>query len=547
MRYLGGLLGGSWTTAFLSDLGAGRFDGANLVANFESLDPANTYWRKPYNVHSKIDTEPARFLEFETWWGSPVLLEAEEIRYIVDELFIGDKLSASELSDGDAVRIDLRNINSPVIVFCSHGDNITPPQQALGWIRDLYTSTDDIVAAGQTIIYSLNQNVGHLAIFVSSRVAKKEHAELVQNMDLIDVLPPGLYEAVVSEIDPQTPYRELISGGHFLRFAPRTLDDIDALGWNDAEDDCRFEAAARVSDIGESLYKTLVHPTMKALVTEQSAAVLRQLHPCRLRFSIFSDQNPFMAPIARLAAEAREHRRRADEHNPFVAIEKTVSKQIVAALDAYRDARDQLVEWLFMGVYGSTATRAATGMDGGATAREPVGRDLLRELWRLKADADVDAKVEEGGLVEAVVRGLLYVAHGPGRSGTDERILAMLRQIRAELPESRRVGVEGIKRLVREQRQILLLDEERAIAAIPTMAARANAKERAAAAPAIRHAASVAGGLSADAAARLSRIEELFAEKAATSPPRSAEPGTAPARGKSNGGQWKSDLEDVHS
>ena len=43
MRYLGGLLGGSWMTAMAGDLGAGKFDGANLVANFESMDPANTY------------------------------------------------------------------------------------------------------------------------------------------------------------------------------------------------------------------------------------------------------------------------------------------------------------------------------------------------------------------------------------------------------------------------------------------------------------------------------------------------------------------------
>ena len=39
------------------------------------------------------------------------------------------------------VRIDLRNIKSPIVVFCSWGDDITPPQQALDWILDLY---DDV-------------------------------------------------------------------------------------------------------------------------------------------------------------------------------------------------------------------------------------------------------------------------------------------------------------------------------------------------------------------------------------------------------------------
>ena len=50
MRYLGGVLGGSWLTAMTGDLGAGKFDGAWLVSNFESGNPANTYWTKQYEV-----------------------------------------------------------------------------------------------------------------------------------------------------------------------------------------------------------------------------------------------------------------------------------------------------------------------------------------------------------------------------------------------------------------------------------------------------------------------------------------------------------------
>ena len=42
MRYTGGLTGGSWLATLASDLGHGSFDGAHLVANFESLNPANT-------------------------------------------------------------------------------------------------------------------------------------------------------------------------------------------------------------------------------------------------------------------------------------------------------------------------------------------------------------------------------------------------------------------------------------------------------------------------------------------------------------------------
>jgi hypothetical protein len=176
MRYLGGLLGGTWLTALTGDMGKGIFDGANLVSNFESLNPANTYWEKPYGLYSKVDTEAQRFLDFETWWGSPVLLNGGEMQWIADNLFVGNKLTAGEIHASDGTRIDLRNIRSPIVVFCSWGDNITPPQQALGWITDLYTHESDIVANGQTIVYTTHQTIGHLGIFVSGKVATKEHA-----------------------------------------------------------------------------------------------------------------------------------------------------------------------------------------------------------------------------------------------------------------------------------------------------------------------------------------------------------------------------------
>ena len=94
MRYTGGLLGGSWLSYLASDLGNGRFDGANLVLNFEAMNPANTWWSKYYNLLDKADTEPPRFLEFERWWGGYFLMNREEITAIVDQLFVGNKLGA---------------------------------------------------------------------------------------------------------------------------------------------------------------------------------------------------------------------------------------------------------------------------------------------------------------------------------------------------------------------------------------------------------------------------------------------------------------------
>ena len=156
LRYSGGLLGGSWLASFTSDLGNGIFDGVHLVSNFEYLDPANTLWSKQYNVYSKVDTEEERFLGFERWFGGHFLLTGEEMRFIVYELFVGNKLTKGTIVSSDRRRIDLKAIRAPIVGIASWGDNITPPQQALNWITDLYDSVDEIRANGQTIIYTLH-------------------------------------------------------------------------------------------------------------------------------------------------------------------------------------------------------------------------------------------------------------------------------------------------------------------------------------------------------------------------------------------------------
>ncbi|HSI54841.1 MAG TPA: DUF3141 domain-containing protein, partial [Ramlibacter sp.] len=179
MRYAGGMLGGSWLASMTADMGNGKFDGAHLVQNFENLNPANSLWDKYYHLFNKADTEPPRFLEFERWWGGYYLMNTEEIEWIVNNLFVGNKLWKGEVKGAGGEAFDLRNIKSPIVLFASMGDNITPPQQAFNWVADVYTSTADIKARGQVIVGLLHEDIGHLGIFVSGKVAKKEHAQIV--------------------------------------------------------------------------------------------------------------------------------------------------------------------------------------------------------------------------------------------------------------------------------------------------------------------------------------------------------------------------------
>ena len=380
MRYLGGALGGSWLTALAGDLGAGIFDGANLVANFESLNPANTHWTKAYNVYSKVDTETERFLEFETWWGSPVLLNAGEMQWIADNLFVGNKLSTGQIRTSEGVRIDLRNIRSPIIVFCSWGDNITPPQQALDWILDLYDDVKEIIANGQTIVYTLHHTIGHLGIFVSGKVATKEHREFVSCMEMIDLMPPGLYEATITEVGEDTENRDLVDGKYLFRLEARTLDDIRAFGVNAPEDDKRFEAVARLSEVNLGLYRTLAEPWIRASVTEPMAEAMRAMHPHRLRFGVFSDQDPFMRAVKPLAEQVRANRKPVKVDNPLLAMEKAASSWITTWLQTWGDVRDSMTEALFLNTYGSPLLQAMVGLGAqpGAPPRR-IERDLVRE------------------------------------------------------------------------------------------------------------------------------------------------------------------------
>jgi len=156
MRYLGGWFGGSWLDRMMSDVGGGTFDAAWLVANFDNLNPANTLWTKQYNVWANPEQEEDRYLQFERWWGDFVVLRGEEMQWMVDNLFVGNKFSTGQIVTSDGIRIDIREVKTPIVCFCSHGDNITPPQQALDWILDNYQSIDEIRQCGQRIFYTID-------------------------------------------------------------------------------------------------------------------------------------------------------------------------------------------------------------------------------------------------------------------------------------------------------------------------------------------------------------------------------------------------------
>ena len=363
MRYMGGWFGGTWADRMTSDVGNGIFDAAWLVTNFDNLNPANTLWTKQYNVWANPEQEQNRYLQFEKWWGDFVLLRGEEKQWMDDKLFVGNKFSTGQIVTSDGICLDIREVKTPIVCFCSHGDNITPPQQALDWILDNYQSVDEIRQCGQRIFYTIDPKVGHLAIFVGTKVAAKDHAQFINNMELIETMPPGLYEIVITEKPGTEVSRE--AGDFDLSIEERGLDDIRALGCNSLQDEREFAAVARVSELNNALYQTFLQPWIKMISSPQLAHAAVELSPLRLGYSLLSDKNPMMRVVAPLADYARAKRGPVSADNPFVALQQQYSKAMVDALNLFRDLRDDLIERTFHTVYGSPLVQLCCGILSG--------------------------------------------------------------------------------------------------------------------------------------------------------------------------------------
>ncbi|MER2266742.1 DUF3141 domain-containing protein [Methylobacterium oxalidis] len=463
MRYAGGMLGGSWTASLASDLGGGTFDGAYLVENFEYLNPANTYFGKSYNLFAKIDTEPERYLEFERWWGGYFLMNREEIRWIVDNLFVGNKLAGggAEWSAGHA--FDLRAIRSPIILFASLGDNITPPQQAFNWVADLYPTTEELKANGQVIVGLMHRSIGHLGIFVSASVARKEHAQIVDLLEYIEHLPPGLYGMQVEEQQTNGATR------YDVVLTEHRVEDLQRLQKYARKDELPFGAVEKVSELNASLYETFVHPVLGALVTPEMGKVARAYHPLRVRRWAISDLNPWLAPLEGWAALARAHRTPRDEAGPSVASERLLAASITASWDLFRQVRDAAVENLFYTVYGPISVLAP---------EEPASeRPVSRPDSEAPAIREALARIAEGGFTEAVVRAALLTA----RLGRREKRLSTAKRIRELVgPE---VGLLDLSageasHVVRQQSYIVQHEPERALATLPALVRTAEERQR---------------------------------------------------------------------
>jgi pimeloyl-ACP methyl ester carboxylesterase len=466
MRYNGGLLGGVTPALLMADLGGGVFDGAHLVSNFEQLNPGRNFFGKYYDLFVDPAKGREKFLEFEKWWGGFHFMNEAEIRWIVEEIFVGNKLARGEARIEHGRNLDLKAIRSPIVVFASHGDNITPPQQALNWIVDTYADEHEIKIRGQRIIYMIHDNVGHLGIFVSSSIAKKEHSEVTSTLKTIEALSPGLYEM---HIDQQE--GEGVDAHFQVSFIERKLTDLQAIDDNrDEERD--FGAVARLSELGAELYDLTLRPLVQASVTEKSAEFMRQTNSSRVQRQMFSDRNPLMKPVAELARKTSAERKPVDWANPFLAAEKFWAASIEQSLDLFRDFRDAAYEASFFGIYGSPLMKRM----GEPQAFERVHRSA-KELRFLPEVQAILLGVDRGGFEEAVIRMLILLAESRGEVRRD-RLDRSAHMLSKDEPFAS-LGPERRAALIREQAVIVEFERDRAIETLPDLLPTQQERERA--------------------------------------------------------------------
>ncbi len=467
MRYNGGLLGGVTPALLMSDLGAGEFDGAHLVSNFEMLNPARNYFGKYYDLYANVEKNRDSFLEFEKWWGAYHFSNDEEMRWIIEQLFVGNRLArgAAQLEPG--LSVDLKAIKSPIIVFASRGDNITPPQQALNWIADTFVDEREIRVRGMRIIYMVHDKVGHLGIFVSSSVARKEHAQMTSTLKAIEALPPGLYEMTIDQATG-APGQE-----HFMvSLHERKMTELLTVVDNDRELEKEFSAVARLSELGAAAYEMGLRPVVQSLVTEPVAEAIRQSHPGRLGRKVFSDLNPAMVWVKDQAEQVRQQRQVSRPDNPFLALEKAWAQGVTHSLDLWRDLRDAGYESAFLALYGLPFLRRFG--ERGAQGRTLESAEDYRHLPEV---VKILASMERGDIAAATIRMLILLADARGEVRKD-RLERAAHLLHNERPFSA-MGPERRSTLLHEQSVLIEFERERALQTLPNLIPRAEDRQQA--------------------------------------------------------------------
>lgn len=326
--------GGSIWASFIADL-LGYFDGANLSLNFEDTDGRVVIGEKFLNLfHNPDAMSVQKFIENEKWWNNFFHFSTEEIEWILENLFVGNKLENKEIFIDNQV-LDMSNMHDAIVIFCSNGDTISPPAQSLGWIPKVYGSDAEIISRGKKIVYMIHPTCGHLGIFASEKIADRYHRGMMNdNMHKIDSLPFGLFEMKVSD-----------SGD--VEFFQKSICDIEKISQINETEIQTIKNSINVSTPFITYYKNFMRPFVKSYKNGLASKFLKEMHPMRSSRKVFSSLNPFVQGIDfRKTDYIREES--MESENIFFSVENFIMDSIRSYWKLQESIRDRIYKLLMV-------------------------------------------------------------------------------------------------------------------------------------------------------------------------------------------------------
>jgi hypothetical protein len=306
----------------------------------------------------------------------------------------------------------------------------------------------------------VHETIGHLGIFVSGKVAKKEYTQIVEVLQTIERLPPGLYGMHITERKGE--------GGRIeyeVEFREHRLEDIMArFNRFERADEKPFEAVEALSEFNQRAYEMFAQPLVQSLSNDYQARVLQQFHPLRMQHWMLSSLNPWLAWLPAAATQVGAHRQPQDDQQPLRQLEHVGSELISASLDYYRAMRDAITESSFFGVYANMFSMyLADKHQAEASKLKHISEP--RELPFVK---EALASIAQGGYPEAFAR----VAFLVSRKGEPLPLarLQLTDEVAADYADYLpKMPPEQLRRVRGEQEIIARYEPEQAVLTLPVL------------------------------------------------------------------------------
>ena len=170
-----------------------------------------------------------------------------------------------------------------------------------------------------------------------------------------------------------------------------------------------------------------------------------------------------------------------------------------------------MTEAAFLTAYGSPLLQPMVGLNAEPNmVPRRIGPNLTRERAAAELHDELEQRFEVGGAEEGALRALVYIRSPTGAA--DERGYRLLKSMRTSRKANKRLTIDQFRDMLRGQFQLVRMDEERAVKALPKLI-HPGEPESDAAVEALRQLIAAPGSVKKEEKARVARIEKLLGAK----------------------------------